>query len=146
MVTFSGSERISAEPERIWSFLMDSRRFTACAPAMRNVHIKNDREFTFEVEAPGRTIKMDARWEQLQQPSFARLSMQGGGRLTGGVRLDSEFRIAAQDSTSSSVDWSSNVELTGAAKMLVSEDRLREMVDGVNQDVIDCVRSEIEAS
>lgn len=144
MPKFSGTERINASPERVWEFMMDPRRFTACAPAMKNVRIKNDREFTFDVDVPGRSLEVKARWEQLQEPSYARLKMQGGG-WTGGAKLDNEFRISPDGDAGSSVDWSSDVELTGAAKMLVPEDRLRSMVDSMNQDVIACIRREIES-
>lgn len=146
MVRFSGTESINASPERVWAFLMDPERFTACAPAMQNVRIKNRDEFTFEVKAPGATVKFDARWEDRDEPSYARLRMQGGGRLLGRAKLDNEFRISPQADGRSSVAWSANVELSGMMGSLLPEDRLRSMVDGMSRDLIACIRREIESS
>lgn len=146
MVQFSGTEAINASPERVWAFLMDPERFTACAPAMQNVRVKNRNEFSFDIKAPGKTVKFDARWEDRDEPSYARLRMEGGGRLLGRARLDNEFRISPQDEGSSSVAWSSNVEISGMMGSLLPDDRLRSMVDGMNQDVIACFRREIESS
>jgi uncharacterized protein len=145
MVKFSGTERINAEPARVWSFLMDPTRFTACAPAMKNVKIKNEQEFTFDIAAPGRTITFNAKWEERDEPSFARLRMEGGGRLSGGARLNNEFRISLEDGSASSVAWSSDVNVFGAARLILSDDRLRSLVEEVNQDVIACIREQIES-
>ncbi len=146
MVRFSGTEAIKASPERVWAFLMDPGRFTACAPAMQNVQVKNRDEFSFEIKAPGKTVKFDARWEDHDEPSYARLRMAGGGRLLGRARLDNEFRISPHDGGSSSVDWSSNVEISGVMGSLLPDDRLRSMVNEMNQDVIACIRRQIESS
>ena len=146
MVQFSGTEAIKAAPERVWAFLIDPERFTACAPAMENVHVKNRDEFSFDIKAPGKTVKFDARWEDRQEPSFARLRMEGGGRLLGRARLDNEFRISPQDGGSSSVAWSSNVEISGMMGTLLPDDQLRAMVNEMNQDMIACIRREIELS
>jgi carbon monoxide dehydrogenase subunit G len=32
VVSFGGTEQINANPEKVWAFLMDTKRFTACAP------------------------------------------------------------------------------------------------------------------
>ena len=146
MVHFSGTEAINAPPERVWAFLMDPQRFTACAPAMRNVRVKSGHEFSFDINAPGRTVKFDARWEERREPSYAKLRMEGGGRLLGRARLDNEFRITPQGDGSSSVAWSSDVEISGMMGSLLSDDRLRTMVNEMNQDVIACIRREIESS
>lgn len=146
MVKFSGTESIKADPERVWAFLMDPQRFTACAPAMQNVKIKNDREFTFDVDAAGFNIGFNAEWRERQEPSYARLRIKGGNRFTGGATLDSEFRIAPDGGSASSIDWSSDVEISGAAKMMLPNDKLKEMVDGMNSDVIACIRDQIENS
>jgi carbon monoxide dehydrogenase subunit G len=146
MVHFSGTEEINASQERVWAFLMDPERFTACAPAMQNVRVKSRNEFTFDIKAPGKTVKFDARWEDRDEPSFARLRMEGGGRILGRARLDNEFRIGPQDGGSSSVAWSSNVEISGMMGALLPDDQLRAIVNEMNQDVIACIRREIEAS
>lgn len=143
MVKFSGTESINAAPERVWEFLMDPQRFTACAPAMRNVKIKNDREFTFDVDAAGFNIGFNAEWRDRQEPSYARLRIKGGNRFTGGAGLDSEFQISPEGQ-GSTVNWSSDVEITGAAKMMLPNDKLKQMVDGMNRDVIACIRDQIE--
>jgi uncharacterized protein len=143
MVKFSGTESINAEPGRVWTFLMDPQRFTACAPAMRNVKIKNDREFTFDVEAAGLNIGFNAEWRDRQEPSYAQLRIKGGNRFTGGANLQSDFRISPEGQ-GSTVDWSSDVEITGAAKMMLPNDKLKQLVDGMNRDVIACIRDQIE--
>jgi carbon monoxide dehydrogenase subunit G len=149
MPTFSGTEKIGAGPEQVWAFMMDPRRFTACAPAMRNVQVKNEREFSFEVAAPGRDIKFEAKWDDLQAPTHARLRMHGGSRFAGGAKMDSEFRMtadAAGAGAATTVDWSTEVELSGAAKFLLPDEKLREMVNEMNQDVIACIRRQIEGA
>ena len=146
MVHFAGTEVIDASPEQVWAFLMDPQRFTACAPGMRYVRVKNRDEFSFEIEAPGRTVKFDARWEDRDEPSHARLRMQGGSRFLGRARLDNEFRISPQSAGSSSVAWSSDVEISGVLGSLLPDERLRSMVNAMNQDVIACIRREIDGS
>ena len=144
MPTFSGQETIEAAPERIWEFLMDPRRFAACAPAMQNVKVRNEREFTFEVPIMGRSIDFKARWEELAPPTFARQHLSGGGMLTGGAKMDNEYRISHVNGVST-VDWSADVELTGAAKMFVSERDLRSMVNEMIQDAVVCIKGQVEA-
>lgn len=143
MPTFTGQETIKAAPERIWEFLMDPQRFSACAPAMKRVKIKNEREFAFQVEIMGRGIDFTAKWVELTQPSYARQKLEGGGMLTGGAKMDNQFHIA-EAAGISTVDWSSDVELSGAAKMLVSESQLRGMVNEMIQDAVVCIKGQVE--
>jgi len=144
MPTFSGQETINAAPDRVWAVMLDPRRFTACAPTMKNVRIKNEREFTFDVSVMGRAISFEAKCVQLDPPHFAHQKVSGGSMLTGGAKMDNELRISPSG-TASTVDWKSTVELNGAAKMLVSEAQLRSMVNEMLQDVITCLKGQIEA-
>jgi carbon monoxide dehydrogenase subunit G len=123
---------------------MDPTRFTTCAPAMKNVKIKNDKEFTFDIAAGGRNIGFTATWSELAPPQSARLKMEGGGRLTGGARLDNTFKIAPDGDDGSTVDWTSIVDVFGAARLVLSDERIESMVNGMNAEVIDCIRRQIE--
>ncbi|RIK46746.1 MAG: hypothetical protein DCC58_02155 [Chloroflexi bacterium] len=143
MPKFSGQETIKSDPETIWAFLMDPKRFAACAPAMKNVKVKNEREFSFEVQIMGRGIEFKAKWEDLQRPTYARQKLNGGSMLTGGAKMDNEFRISHAAGVST-VDWTSDVELSGAAKMLVSESQLRGMVNEMIQDAVTCIKGQVE--
>lgn len=143
MPKFTGQETIAATPERIWDFLMDPQRFTACAPAMQNVRIRNEREFTFDVAVMGRRIPFKAIWERREPPSYARQTLEGGSMLTGGAKMDNEFHITP-DGPISTITWSADVELSGAAKMLVSEQQLRGMVDSFIHDAIVCIKRQLE--
>jgi carbon monoxide dehydrogenase subunit G len=70
--------------------------------------------------------------------------MEGGGRLTGGAKMDNRFTIASGPDNGSSVEWTTDVDVSGAARMFISDREIERMVTGMNAGVIACMRREIE--
>jgi hypothetical protein len=113
---FSGTERIPATREQVWQFLTNPEAVAQCVPEVESLEVVGPARFKVQVKAgigPVRgKFSFDVVWQELTQPSRARLSAQG---KTGGsaVTVDSTMDLAEAGTSETDLAWSADVVVHG---------------------------------
>jgi uncharacterized protein len=113
---FSGTERIPASREQVWQFLTDPDAVAQCVPDVERLEVIDPSRFKAQVKAgigPVRgTFGFDVAWQELSQPSRARMTAQG---KTGGsaVTVDSAMDLAEAGEGETDLAWSADVVVHG---------------------------------
>jgi uncharacterized protein len=113
---FSGTERVPAPRERVWSFLTTPDAVARCVPDLQSIEVVDPSRFKAQVKAgigPVRgTFGFDVAWQELTEPSRARLTAQG---RTGGsaVTVDSTMDLAEAGTGETDLAWSADVVAHG---------------------------------
>ena len=113
---FSGTERIPASRARVWQFLTDPNAVAQCVPDVEGLEIVDPARFKATVKAGIGPVRgkfgFDVAWQELTEPSRARLSAQG---KTGGsaVSVDSTMDLAEAGAEATDLAWSADVVVHG---------------------------------
>jgi carbon monoxide dehydrogenase subunit G len=115
-VRFSGVERVPAARDQVWRFLTTPDAVARCVPDLQSIETVDPSRFKAQVKAgigPVRgTFAFDVAWQELTEPSRARLTAQGksGGSA---VTVDSTMDLDEADAGETDLNWSADVVVHG---------------------------------
>ena len=113
---FSGVEKIPASRQRVWQFLTNPDVVATCVPDVESLEVVDPSHFKATVKAgigPVRgTFGFDVAWEELTEPSRARMSARG---KTGGsaVTVASTMDLAETGDDETELAWNADVVVHG---------------------------------
>jgi carbon monoxide dehydrogenase subunit G len=144
---FEGTLDITAPRDRVWSFVTDPAQVTTCAPDVQSLEITDPRHFKVVVRAgvgPIRsTFSVNVEFTTLQEPGHA--SVVARGQAPGSaVEMRSEMDLAALDATRTTMNWSSDVTVSGMIQQ-VGGRLIQGAADKITQQVFSCIKAKLEA-
>jgi carbon monoxide dehydrogenase subunit G len=144
---FEGSVDIAAPRDRVWSFLTDPKQVTTCAPDMQSLEIADPHHFKMVVRAgvgPIRsTFSVNVEFTALQEPGHA--SVVARGQAPGSVvEMRSEMDLAALDAARTTMNWSSDVTVSGMIQQ-VGGRLIQGAADKITRQVFSCIKAKLEA-
>ena len=144
---FEGTLDITAPRDRVWSFVTDPAQVTTCAPDVQSLEITDPRHFKVVVRAgvgPIRsTFSVNVEFTALQEPDHA--SVVARGQAPGSaVEMRSEMDLAALDAARTTMNWSSDVTVSGMIQQ-VGGRLIQGAADKITQQVFSCIKAKLEA-
>src|ERR1700716_186996 len=144
---FAGTLDIDAPRDRVWSFLTDPKQVATCAPDMQSLEIADPHHFKVVVRAgvgPIRsTFSVNVEFTALQEPGHA--SVVARGQAPGSaVEMRSEMDLAALDAARTTMNWSSDVTVSGMIQQ-VGGRLIQGAADKITQQVFSCIKAKLEA-
>jgi carbon monoxide dehydrogenase subunit G/molybdopterin biosynthesis enzyme len=145
---FSGTVSIRAPRERVWRFLTDPEKVSACAPGLESLEIVAPGQRFRAVASVGfgavkATFASDVDWLDLQEPSFARMRVHGTAPGSA-VDATSEMRLEDGGPGQTRLEWSADVSVVGTIASIAAR-----LMGGVAQRLTDAffekIRQQIEA-
>jgi len=143
---FEGTLDIDAPRDRVWSFLTDPKRVTACAPDVQSLEVTDPRHFKVVVRAGVGPIKgtfsMNVEFTDLQEPGHA--SVLARGQAPGSaVEMRSTMDLEAQGERTT-MRWASDVTVSGMIQQ-VGARLMQGAADKITQQVFSCIKEKLEA-
>jgi len=143
---FEGTLDIDAPRDRVWSFLTDPKRVTACAPDVQSLEVTDPRHFKVVVRAGVGPIKgtfsMNVEFTDLQEPGHA--SVLARGQAPGSaVEMRSTMDLEAQGERTT-MRWASDVTVSGMIQQ-VGARLMQGAADKITQQVFSCIKAKLEA-
>jgi carbon monoxide dehydrogenase subunit G len=113
---YSGSERIPASRERIWHFLTNPDSVAQCVPDVEGLEVVDPTRFKATVKAGIGPVRgkfgFDVAWQELTQPSRARMTAQGKSG-SNAITVDSTMNLIECGAEATDLDWSADVVVHG---------------------------------
>lgn len=144
---FEGTLDIAAPRDRVWAFLTDPRRVTACAPDLQRLEVTDPEHFMVVVRAGVGSIKstftMRVTFTELRAPEYAALQVRGQAP---GSALDMRNVMELSDAPPgrTMMRWSSEVAVTGMIASLGAR-LMQGAADKTTQQVFACIKEKLEA-
>lgn len=138
---FEGTFEVKAEPERLFSVMLDPTQLSACMPGLQRLEVKSPDEFSVVVKAGVSFIKGDFtikfRVAERREPTHAKLTGRGNGM---GSALDIEASMdIAPNPGGSSMKWSADAKVAGKIASL-GQRLLEGQAEKIIREMFDCVR------
>ena len=112
---FGGTLDIAAPRDRVWAFLTDPRRVTACAPDLQSLELADPTHFKVVVRAGVGPIKgvfaMNVEFTDLREPEHAGVLARGQAPGSA-VEMRNTMDLAAHDGRTT-MRWASDVVISG---------------------------------
>ena len=144
---FEGTLDIDAPRDRVWSFLTDPAQVTTCAPDVQSLEITDPHHFKVVVRAGVGPIKstfaMNVQLLELERPKHAAVLARGQAPGSA-VEMRSEMDLAALDAARTTMNWSSDVSVSGMIQQ-VGGRLIQGAADKITQQVFSCIKAKLEA-
>src|ERR1700716_1787150 len=144
---FAGTLDIDAPRDRVWSFLTDPAQVTTCAPDVQSLEITDPHHFKVVVRAGVGPIKstfaMNVQLLELERPKHAAVLARGQAPGSA-VEMRSEMDLAALDAARTTMNWSSDVSVSGMIQQ-VGGRLIQGAADKITQQVFSCIKAKLEA-
>ena len=144
---FEGTLDITAPRDRVWSFVTDPAQVTTCAPDVQSLEITDPHHFKVVVRAGVGPIKstfaMNVQFLELERPKHAAVLARGQAPGSA-VEMRSEMDLAALDAARTTMNWSSDVSVSGMIQQ-VGGRLIQGAADKITQQVFSCIKAKLEA-
>ncbi len=144
---FEGTLDIAAPRDRVWSFLIDPKRVTTCAPDVQSLDVTDPHHFKVVVRAgvgPIKgTFKMNVEFTDLREPEHAGVLARGQAPGSA-VEMRNTMDLTPLDGTRTSMRWASDVVVSGMIAQ-VGARLMQGAADKITQQVFACIKQKLEA-
>lgn len=113
---FSGTETISASIEEVWTYLVDARKVTACAPGIQDLEEIGPEHWKAFVSVgigPVRAkVTLDLTRPEMHEPDH--MVIKAHGKASGStVEVVAKMHLTALDARQTRMDWNADVVVGG---------------------------------
>ncbi len=144
---FTGTARIAAARDRVWSFLMDPQRVAACGPGVESVEVVDDDHFRVRAKVSvgfmSARFTLDLTMAERSEPEVAVLSARGqapGSAVEGRARMV----LSGPPEGPTDLAWSADVTITGTLAA-VGRPLIEGTANKIIAQVFTCFRTQLEA-
>ena len=113
---FSGTEKIPASRAQVWQFLTNPEAVAQCVPDVESLEVVDPSRFKALVKAGIGPVRgkfgFDVTWQQLDEPSHARMSAQGKSGPNA-VTVDSTMDLTETADGETELAWNADVVAHG---------------------------------
>lgn len=112
---YEGSFDVPAKPPVVWKIITNPQKFAKAIPDLKSLTVKDPTSFLAEFKVKlgmvGGTIKMDFKFEELNEPHHLKVSGRGSG-VQSTVDLKIDLNLAEKD-TGSNISWVADLTVGG---------------------------------
>jgi carbon monoxide dehydrogenase subunit G len=142
---FQGTLEIAAPRERVWAFLVDPARVTACAPDVERLEALDRTRFHFTTRAGVGPIRakfaIEAEFLELREPEHATVHARGHAP---GSAVEMRSTVDLSESPhGTTMRWESDVTISGLIAN-VGHRLIQGAADKITRDVFGCIKSTLE--
>ncbi|MCS7142792.1 MAG: carbon monoxide dehydrogenase subunit G [Aigarchaeota archaeon] len=130
---FEGSFQVNAPPNVVWSVVTNPNKFGQAIPDLKSLVVKDKSSFTAEFKVKlgmvGGTLKMDFKFDELNEPNHVKIVGRGTG-VQSTVDLKIDLNLSKTDS-GSVVKWDADVTVGGLVASIGSR-----LIESVTKDKV----------
>ena len=143
---FEGTSDIAVAREKVWAFLTDPQRVTACAPDVQKLDVTDPTHFTVIVRTGVGPIKatftMTVEFADLRPPESA-VVLARGQAPGSAVEMRNTLELAEAGPDRTTMRWSSDVNVSGMIAS-VGARLMQGAADKITQQVFACIKQTLE--
>jgi carbon monoxide dehydrogenase subunit G len=144
---FEGSVPIKASREKVWAFVIDPDQVGQCGPGVEKVDIVDQTHFKASAKVGigfiSARFNVNMEFAEIEAPDRALIKAHGQAPGSA-VDATAEMRLSDGPDGTTVMDWSADVNLSGAMASLGAR-----LIDGTANKMIgqtfDCMRTKLEA-
>lgn len=142
-----GKVSINAPREKVWDFLTDPEKVSACVPGLESMEIiEPDRKFRAKAQVGLGTVKVkfdaDVEWLELEVPSYAKMSGRGTAPGSAG-NATAEMTLIENSDGTTDLEWKADVTVGGTIASLASR-LMKSVSQKLSNTFFECVRDRVE--
>jgi hypothetical protein len=148
-VKFQGTVSIKAPRKKVWDFLTDPNKVSACAPGLESLEIvEPGKKFRATTSIGFGMVKVrfvnDVEWVEMDPPDMARMKTHG---TAPGSAVDATTSMALTDGPDGATDlaWTADVNVVGTVASLAAR-LMGSVTSKLTSAFFEKVREEIEGS
>jgi len=117
-LNYTGQEKVTADPQKVWSFILDPNKVASCLPDTQDIVIKDDRNFDAVVGVAVGPVRGKFKFAIQLVPDQANnkmaVKLRGGGLGTA-IDLTASANINGQPDQTTLLDWQGEANVSGPA-------------------------------
>ena len=145
---FDGTVSINASRVKVWDFLTDPQKVSACAPGLEKLEIlEPGKKFRATTSIGFGSVRVrfvnDVEWLEMDAPNLARMKAHGTAPGSG-VDAESSMRLTDGQHGATDLAWSADITVVGTVASLAAR-LMGSVTKKLTAAFFESVRKEIEA-